>query len=308
VFSAPTDEQIWAILAKHGLPADDPVEECPYEGVVNHVRFVGELCLRTLKNPDYAGDILTETLAVPAVRRSGARVPELMVFDPDEDIVEGYVTIYARAPGRPLGSIRNPLDLGSIYRDVGAEVGVWHRGVRFLHDPNERLDLPMLDNAAEALVRNADRMQPELVAWVENLILRLEEAHPRSDGFVHWDLHANNLLISEDRLSAVLDWGDAGWGDPAINFRSFPAAYLPQALDSFGVADYGMIARSIIGVLSYALDEIHYPSNEDFPNFHCGHKCWQSLEELYLLRLDDMWRDWLGDPPPDLDPYIMATP
>jgi macrolide phosphotransferase len=300
VFSAPTDEQIRAILEKHSLPAEYPVEDCPYEGVVNHVRFVGELCVRALKNPDFASDILTETLAVPAVRRAGAKVPELMVFDPDADIVEGTVTIYERVRGRPLGWISDHTDLGSIYRDVGYEIGVWHRGVRFLHDPNERLDLPMLDNASEALSRNAERMEPDQIAWVERLILRLEEAHPKSDGFVHWDLHANNIMICEERLSAIIDWGDAGWGDPAINFRSFPAAYLPQALDSFGITDYGMIARALTGVLAYALDEINYPDNPDFPNFHCGHKCWKSIEHLYLMRLDDMWRDWLGDPPPEL--------
>ena len=299
MYPAPTDDQIRALLEKHGLPAQDPVEECAYEGVVNHVRLVGDLSVRTLKDPDFCSDILTETLAVPAVRRAGARVPELMVFDPDEDIVQGPATIYERARGRPLGAIETLADLGSIYRDIGYEIGVWHRGVRFLHDPNERLDIPVLDNPGDALIRNADRMTPEEVRWVEKLIIRLEEARPQRVGFVHWDLHANNVMISEDRLSSIIDWGDAGWGDPAINFRCFPALYLPQALDSFGITDYGLVGRAMTGVLSYALDEIHYADDPYRPNYHAGHKCWRSIQHLYLIRLDDMWRDWLGDPPPE---------
>jgi Phosphotransferase enzyme family len=300
VLPAPLDEQIRAILEKHNLPAEAPVEESPYEGAVNYVRLVGDFCVRTLKNPDFRGDILTETLAVPAVRRAGARVPEMMVFDPDEDIFPGPATIYERAPGTPLGSIDRPMDLGSIYRDLGKEVGTWHRGVRFLHDPNERLDIPVLDNAAEALAANADRMSAEEVNWTEKMLKRLQDARPpRDPGFVHWDLQANNLMIYQDRLDMVLDWGDAGWGDPAINFRSFPALYLPQALDSFGMADFSMIGRCLIGVLAYALNEIHYESDANFPNFHSGHKCWKSLEQLYMLRLEDGWQDWLGEAPPE---------
>jgi hypothetical protein len=60
-----------------------------------------------------------------------------------------------------------------------------------------------------------------------------------------------------------------------------------------------MIARVLIGALSYALDEIHYENDPQHPNFHAGHKCWKSFQQLYLLRLDECWREWLGDPPPE---------
>jgi len=38
---------------------------------------------------------------------------------------------------------------------------------------------------------------------------------PVTPCFVHGDLIPGNLLISEGRLSAIIDWGGAGWGDPA---------------------------------------------------------------------------------------------
>ena len=45
--------------------------------------------------------------------------------------------------------------------------------------------------------------------------------HPASDGppvSIHGDLHAGNLLIDRGRLSAVIDFGGLGVGDPACDF------------------------------------------------------------------------------------------
>lgn len=38
---------------------------------------------------------------------------------------------------------------------------------------------------------------------------------PVEEGFVHGDLIPGNLLVDRGRLSAIIDWGGAGWGDPA---------------------------------------------------------------------------------------------
>jgi aminoglycoside phosphotransferase (APT) family kinase protein len=38
---------------------------------------------------------------------------------------------------------------------------------------------------------------------------------PVSEGFVHGDLIPGNLLVDRGRLTAIIDWGGAGWGDTA---------------------------------------------------------------------------------------------
>lgn len=38
---------------------------------------------------------------------------------------------------------------------------------------------------------------------------------PVIEGFVHGDLIPGNLLLANDRLAAIIDWGGAGWGDTA---------------------------------------------------------------------------------------------
>ncbi len=38
---------------------------------------------------------------------------------------------------------------------------------------------------------------------------------PVMEGFVHGDLIPGNLLLDSDRLTSIIDWGGAGWGDTA---------------------------------------------------------------------------------------------
>ena len=38
---------------------------------------------------------------------------------------------------------------------------------------------------------------------------------PVAEGFVHGDLIPGNLLVDGNKLTAVIDWGGAGWGDTA---------------------------------------------------------------------------------------------
>jgi len=41
---------------------------------------------------------------------------------------------------------------------------------------------------------------------------------PVTEGFVHGDLIPGNLLVEDGRLSAIIDWGGAGRGDPSQDF------------------------------------------------------------------------------------------
>jgi hypothetical protein len=293
----PTDDQVQEILAKHGLPCDGLVERCLQEGVVNHVRFVGDLCLRTLKEPNYASDVWTETVAVPAVVQAGAMVPALLAFDCSQSIVPTLVTIYRRVPGEPLGALVSLADPASIYRQLGEQIGTWHRNVRTVPDPHGHLDRPEFPNPRQVVAQNEDRLSVGELRWVDALLTRLGEAQSTERGFVHWDLHVLNVLVHEGRLSSVLDWGDAGWADAAINFHCLPAEYLPEALDGFGSQDSDFIGRCLLGVVLYALNGIHRPDDAMQPYRNTGHRRWRSLIRLMRRELDEPWQRWLMTPP-----------
>ncbi len=63
----------------------------------------------------------------------------------------------------------------------------------------------------------------------------------RRDGFVHGDLIPGNLLVKDDRLTAIIDWGGAGRGDTAQDFAPawavLTAAERPAFKEAVGADD-----------------------------------------------------------------------
>ncbi len=65
-----------------------------------------------------------------------------------------------------------------------------------------------------------------LAVWRDALQAPLWEGEPV---WFHGDLHEGNLLVRDGRLSAVIDWGAAGRGDPAIELNAM-WGYLPASV------------------------------------------------------------------------------
>jgi aminoglycoside phosphotransferase (APT) family kinase protein len=67
-------------------------------------------------------------------------------------------------------------------------------------------------------------------------------AAPAYDGepcWFHGDLHEGNLLVRDGRLAAVIDWGTAGRGDPAIELNAM-WGYLPESAAELYRAEVGL--------------------------------------------------------------------
>jgi aminoglycoside phosphotransferase (APT) family kinase protein len=52
-----------------------------------------------------------------------------------------------------------------------------------------------------------------LAVWERALAAPVWRGPP---GWLHGDLHPGNMLVHEGRLSAIIDWGALGVGDPAV--------------------------------------------------------------------------------------------
>lgn len=69
-----------------------------------------------------------------------------------------------------------------------------------------------------------------IAAWEESL------AAPRWSGppvWLHCDIHEGNLLVRDRRLSAVIDWGLLGAGDPAIELNSAWGFLSPDVVPAY---------------------------------------------------------------------------
>lgn len=74
--------------------------------------------------------------------------------------------------------------------------------------------------------------------WLNEILLPLEPVvrAPISKCFCHGDVNAGNVVVSYDgprKYVALLDWGGAGWGDPASDFSGISLYAVPSVLAGY---------------------------------------------------------------------------
>lgn len=206
-----TDEQAADILAKHGFPAGT-LQSVPFEGVVNAVWVTDKVAIRICKDTDYESDIYTEVAAVPTAVAAGVRTPPLLVFDADRDIFDGLVTIYDRVDGIPAGRADAISD--AFCEELGRQLARLH-SVTHCDDPSGWLDPSWEPSLAEAIQQRRDQLsQAELCFTLDVEESTRDLPPPPRRVFVHRDAHLMNVLQVKGEFSALLDFGDAGWGRP----------------------------------------------------------------------------------------------
>ena len=220
-----TQEQLVAICDRHGFPPG-PFGRLPSTGVVNAIYTVGyRVILRIPKNrPGTLADTVTESVAVAAAMADGVCTPALLAFDETCDIVDvpygAYEWIHA-PDGWPTTS--------EGWRELGRQLATLHTGVTSCPDPLGRLDSPgrwcHADQVVAALTKLDDvqvrRSLEAALRKLEPAVQDFEASGPLR--LLHDDIKDSNLLqLDGGRSVVVIDWGDAGWGDPAIDFRNLP--------------------------------------------------------------------------------------
>ncbi|MGW8566007.1 aminoglycoside phosphotransferase family protein [Isoptericola sp. NPDC055881] len=228
------------VAAQHprwaGLPVT-PVQEFGTDHLLFHL---GDELVARMPKTAWAGEhALADARWLP---RLAPHVPltvpaPLAVGDPDDD----YPFHWSVVPWVPGAAIADPLDpgaapnldLGPAATDLGAFVAAL-RGV----DPS---DGPVKDGTGrgvplarlDADVRRAtdecgDRVDRGAVLRAWDAALEAA-ADPVPGTWLHGDLMPGNLLASGRRLTAVIDWGALGVGDPAADLP--PAWWLFSGRD-----------------------------------------------------------------------------
>ena len=238
---AVSPSELGAICDKHGLKAETVTEQ-PAMGVINTVYLVGdELVLRVPRDIE-AGitHTLAESVAAPTAYAAGVRTPRLILFDDDRDILPVPFTVYERANGASLAVDRSPSAwVADVYTELGRDLARLHRAVDecddpagFLNQPSRIDPLPLI----EALGRQGLVNGSSTELWLAQAFDELWPAVAASTSFrrfIHNDAQPSNVMAQAGAYSALIDWGEAGWGDPAFEFRHMPLTAVPYALAGY---------------------------------------------------------------------------
>jgi aminoglycoside phosphotransferase (APT) family kinase protein len=239
-----TDEQLRAIVDRHGITVGkDDLHRLDSMGIVHSIYALGEaLVLRVPKlHPDALADAYTGSVAAPAAFRAGVSTPRLVVFDESFDIVPVPFSIFERIHAEPLSGRlgADPQKHWPIWHELGRQLAILHANVTAVPDPHGHLDphLRLLD--PEPLLSDLERngyLGNEAAPWARDALSRLRPAVPPTDTFrrfIHGDVTATNVLVRDDTFHSIIDWDDAGWGDPAMDLVSLPLRVIDATLTGY---------------------------------------------------------------------------
>jgi aminoglycoside phosphotransferase (APT) family kinase protein len=129
------------------------------------------------------------------------------------------------------------------------------------HNFGRGVPLAMRDAHTRAAIANLDGVldtEAVTAAWDADLHAPAWTGPPV---WIHGDLHAGNLLVDHGRLSAVIDFGGLGVGDPACDFVAAWTLFSGESRDTFRTAlsiDDASWARSRAWALSTGLIALPY--------------------------------------------------
>jgi aminoglycoside phosphotransferase (APT) family kinase protein len=231
-------EALHAIAGRHGLGVNT-FSILPSVGIFNTIYLLGtELVLRVPRNhPNAFACLRKESVAVPAARRAGVRTPALLFFDDTRELLPVPYAIFERVHGETLGLLDlEPCNAAAAYRELGCDLALLHAGVSRsdaagqlgsyeLPDPRHEAN----ELAVEGYFTSAEARW--LTGWLERLAPAALASLPPC--FLHGDTQATNMIVCPDSREyvALIDWGDARWGDAAFDFIGMPLRAVPFALE-----------------------------------------------------------------------------
>ena len=169
-------------------------------------------------------------------------------------LVAGRELAQSRLEDAQLARLARPL--GLFLRELHTEE--LHASFRATlpFDPNKRADMRVRDPLARARLAEVERLGLWTIPPLADELLGKARSLPpsRTARLIHGDLHAQHILVDDRaRPAGIIDWGDVGIGDPAIDLQLYWSVLPPEGRDAFAAA-YGPIpAESLLRARVLAL-------------------------------------------------------
>ena len=232
---------IHSIIEHHDLGADT-FKQLPEIGIFNAIYLLGhDVILRVPRNhPAFIAAARKEAVAVPIARQAGVRTPRLIAFDDRLELLPVPYSLYEYVEGQTLGLLElEPAATPDVWRELGQDLALLHSGVEkdgVSSQIGAPEDLPAPDLLVEQLASDGYFTNLEarwFFRWLDQLRPAVQAATPNR--FLHGDIQTTNIMVGLDTLDylALLDWGNAGWGDIAWDFAGIPLRCVPYMLEGY---------------------------------------------------------------------------
>ncbi len=257
------DSVIREILNKNQI--NESFVKLTTHGIANEIYATPNFILRIpTDHPEANSDAFTESVAAPLAKSNGIKTPKLISFDNSYTILNKTYSIWERIHGFTLGEIGDYLHYYNTWKEIGFELGKLHISIKACNDPKGWLDNPDRDYTKGMMIQgllNSDSKSLYLLNLIENKCTDKTFSYKKC--FVHGDTNEFNFLCTKsDQLLSVIDWGDSGWGDPAIDFYMIPMDVLDNVLDGYNEIaginiNLDFIYRIILDKVWTAIEERH---------------------------------------------------
>ena len=164
----------------------------------------------------------TEFRLLGIARTAGVPVPEPLALCTDPAVLGRPFFVMRRVPG---AADPRALTVAPPSPGLAAALGRALAALHAVRPPDERLDGLLPPPPADPCRAEIARLRALLdglgaaVPALEWGLARLDATAPppAAPALCHRDFRTGNLMVHDDRLSAVLDWEFAGWSDPAAD-------------------------------------------------------------------------------------------
>jgi aminoglycoside phosphotransferase (APT) family kinase protein len=271
------------MFESHGVSG--PWRSLTSTGLANYVFATRDVVLRVATDhPEAIVDARTESIAAPVAHAAGILTPRLLAFDDSRTLIDRPFSLWERVHGETLGLVQfDHRQAADVWFQVGRELARLHVRVTECPDPNGYLDRPERDLNIDAFLKRLvddDRIPDRTARLIEDLATELvpHVAARVATRFVHNDVHPMNIMSSTaGAVLGIIDWGDAGWGDPTLDFATIPLEVIPAAVAGYesetpgGLGDYpaaSFVWDKLLGAMEDAVETPgHLVSVDRLPRF-----------------------------------------
>lgn len=246
---APLAAGVDAIATQLGVPRRQ-ISLAPQQGKVNLTVYLGDdLVLRIPREQKTEHRLAKEASVIPFVQGLGVPTANLISYDSSRTISNTPYIVLERLHGLTLAEADGAAAFHSrTYRSLSEILALLH-GVKMAVDapiphvsgPSEFYRDQLIERLSEMgeLGRNQGQ-------WLRRWFEHLEACGARASEpvLLHGDVISSNILVNRSgQVTALIDWGNACWGEKARDLADFPTRELPALLSEYRghLKDHGII-------------------------------------------------------------------